>query len=184
MTFKMHTRFLVLLFLTTFLSCNIEPFDGEIIDQSNSLPANCENAVGVATVAAVNYINATPTDANFSELCVAYRMALENQLTLCGDQGGEFQLLIDNLGDCEGGEENVAQQRAFMTANIAGEQFDDLKPNGYNILNKAVGVVTFSGSDVNYLRIQSNSEYQSLVVSGNAKEITLFIPETIWKEGV
>jgi hypothetical protein len=36
------------------------------------------------------------------DLCIAYRIALENQITECGDADGSLQNIIDELGECSG----------------------------------------------------------------------------------
>lgn len=125
------------------------------------------------------------TDANelnYSEKCNAYKTALLNLQTQCGDENGDIQLIIDNLGDCtQNVNPNVV---ALMTANLNGEQFNDLKPNGFNFFNKAISIVTFSyANDDDYISMQGNSTYQNVTPGDTTKEITIFIPESSWSVG-
>ncbi|MEW4922729.1 hypothetical protein [Algibacter sp. 2305UL17-15] len=174
-----YAVFILIFFLS---SCNIEPYEGEVPKEIDDLPKTCEEAVNITTDAAISYESASSADANFGALCGTYKTALKNQISVCGDQGGVFQLLIDNLGNCEGGGENVAEERAFMTANLKGEQYNNLTPSGYIFHNDAVSMDTFfvEDADVTYLKIQGGT---NIFIIGNLTEINLYIPESYWAEG-
>lgn len=58
---------------------------------------DCEAATEAASLAEINFNNAT--DDNFEELCNSYRLALENQITECGDDG-TIQAILNDLGEC------------------------------------------------------------------------------------
>ena len=60
-------------------------------------PDDCATAVSATEAAEAAFNNAN--DNNYAELCNAYRLALENQIDLCGDDGS-LQAIIDDLDDC------------------------------------------------------------------------------------
>lgn len=64
---------------------------------SDSQP-NCDE-ISAQTLAAEDAFNAA-TPANHTELCNAYKAALQNQINTCGDPVGDLQAIIDDLGDC------------------------------------------------------------------------------------
>ena len=76
-------------------TCENEPLEGEFVVEEDF---TCADATQATAAAANAFIAAT--DANFSELCNAYRDALETQITACGDDTGVLQQSIDALGDC------------------------------------------------------------------------------------
>ena len=189
--YKSITQILSLLFLFIVSSCNIEPFEGEVPEETvETLPSTCEEAALNTSEAGIAFGLVTPTDSNYAELCVAYKGALEAQITVCGDEGGAFQTLIDSIGDCgedtsEGEEETEVDIRAFMTANINGEQYDDMKPNSYLFFPGGVSVNGFfTRSDDDYLVMQGNSGYKNpTFIDVTDQEINLKIPSAKWKEG-
>ncbi|MGJ8665720.1 MAG: DUF6252 family protein [Patiriisocius sp.] len=85
------------------------------------------------------------------------------------------------VGPVTNGPDSGTASFALMTANIAGEQFNDMKPFLYGITD-ATRVVTFSSSNENFLAIQGNSAYTNTNLE-NTKEINLFIPESQWSPG-
>ena len=76
-----------LVLLTFVLACSSD---------SDSAPS-CEDAVSATLASAQAFENAT--DENFPELCEAYKEALQDQITACGDVTGDLQAIIDGL-DC------------------------------------------------------------------------------------
>ncbi|WP_298553542.1 hypothetical protein [uncultured Algibacter sp.] len=182
---KSVAKVLSILFLFIVSSCNIEPYEGDIPEETNdTLPSTCEEALRITAEAGTAFLSVSATDSNYTDLCSAYKKALEDQVAVCGDEGDVFQLLIDAL-DCgtETNPGNPADGHAFMTATIIGEQFNDLKPNGYSIFKSATKIVTFFGDDTNYIKLQGNSDYNSFVALDDSKEINLYIPEKFWEVG-
>lgn len=186
------------LFLLIFLlsnSCNIEKIDGELSEQINDdkdspieeEPATtCEEAILNATNLASSF--ATATESNYIEMCNAYKTVLQQQIDLCGDDGGTLQFVLDNIGDCNPiaiGGGNETDVRAFMTANINGDQYDDMKPNSYLFFPGGVSVNGFfTRDDDDYLVMQGNSGYKNPTFIDVAdREINLKIPKANWKEG-
>ncbi len=77
----------VLLLTLLSLSCSSD---------SDSAPS-CEDAVSATLAAAQDFESAT--NENFTELCEAYKQALQDQITACGDTTGDLQTILDGL-DC------------------------------------------------------------------------------------
>ncbi|WP_242205260.1 hypothetical protein [Aestuariivivens insulae] len=94
--------FATIVLVSFFFSCNIEPYEGDVPEEVPS----CEEATQNLAAAALNYATVVPSDENYIVLCQAYKAALEDQIAVCGDPDGSFQLLVDALGDC--GEEPSA----------------------------------------------------------------------------
>jgi len=65
------------------------------IDPGGEEQSACEIATIAATSTGTDFENATPE--NEDVLCETYRVALENQITACGDPGGSIQTIIDGL---------------------------------------------------------------------------------------
>ncbi|MCK8479918.1 hypothetical protein [Psychroserpens algicola] len=144
-------------------------------------PANCDAATEQVTEALADFN--TANELNYTEKCNDYKSALENLQSACGDENGQIQALIDGLGDCTL-TNNPGNIEALMTANIAGEQFNLMRPNGFNLFNNAIGMVTYSYfSDEDYIRIQGNSTYQNISPTEFTKEITIWIPQSSWSVG-
>ncbi len=64
-------------------------------DDSNNAVAGCEDATAKTLAAKQAFDSATPT--NNTELCNAYKVALQNQKNVCGDESGTLQNLIGGL---------------------------------------------------------------------------------------
>ncbi|OUR91055.1 hypothetical protein A9Q87_11300 [Flavobacteriales bacterium 34_180_T64] len=58
---------------------------------------DCENATTAVNLAQVNFENANPDF--YTDLCNTYKLALQNQIDECGDDGS-IQAIIDGLEDC------------------------------------------------------------------------------------
>ena len=61
---------------------------------------SCEQATTNLATATANYAEVAPGDTQYTARCNAYKTALQQAITACGDQGGGFQTMIDSLGDC------------------------------------------------------------------------------------
>lgn len=125
--FEIRVRsILVLLICVTafiFVSCQNEPYEGEI--PSSGL--NCETAIANTAQAALSFLSAN--DDNYTQLCIAYRNALQAQILACGDPDGSLQTAINALGDCtvtvtmeddcdSASDEVDAAELAFQNANV------------------------------------------------------------------
>lgn len=60
----------------------------------------CEQATTNLATAAANFVEVQPGDSQYTPRCNAYKTALQQAITACGDQSGAFQAIIDSLGDC------------------------------------------------------------------------------------
>jgi len=87
--------FLSLFMLLTAFTCENEPLD-EAIDPSGNL--SCEQATLNTANAVFAFLNAS--EENYTELCLAYKTAIQNQIEACGDEDGSLQAAYDALGDC------------------------------------------------------------------------------------
>jgi hypothetical protein len=85
-TLKLISSILLLTIMT--LSCSKD---------SDSAPS-CEDATAATLAAMQAFQNAT--NENYTDLCNAYKEALQDQIDSCGDTDGTLQAIIDDLGDC------------------------------------------------------------------------------------
>lgn len=85
---------LVVFVVICFTNCDNEPYEGEIIFENNA----CNQAVIATNEAALSYASANPE--NQTNLCQAYRAALNFQIDVCGDPNGELQNSIVSLNNC------------------------------------------------------------------------------------
>lgn len=88
--------FYVFLLNIVVVSCNIEPYEGDIPD--GPVVLTCPEAIQNSADAALAFSNATSE--NYAQACADYKAALIAQLNFCGDDTGTLQLVIDGLGDC------------------------------------------------------------------------------------
>ncbi|WP_156115507.1 hypothetical protein [Psychroserpens sp. Hel_I_66] len=78
----------------TFMTCENEPLEGDFATGGLS----CETAAANTVQAALNLVSANQD--NYTQLCIAYRNALQAQIEACGDPDGSIQAGVDALGDC------------------------------------------------------------------------------------
>jgi len=125
---KLGTLFSIFILLTAF-TCENEPLEGEFVDEG----ALCENAIDNAVTAALNFVAAN--DDNFTQLCNAYKNALEAQINACGDDAnGSVQAAIDDLGDCAIDQPDDLVGTWLLTA-WNGEEQIDLNNDGTESIN-------------------------------------------------
>ncbi|WP_274475696.1 hypothetical protein [Mangrovimonas aestuarii] len=99
-------------------------------------PADCDEAVALASVAAQAYENSDAT--NEVELCQEYKEALQHQITLCGDEDGSLQAAIELLGDCGSTvEEPQDCIQAIQQAMVAEEAFNNSNEENFTTLLQA-----------------------------------------------
>lgn len=109
-----------------FLSCQNEPYEGDITFEDNS----CANAIEASFNAAIDFSSATETD--YSVLCQIYRDALQDQIEICGDEDGSLQLIIDELGSCISPDALCAEAEA--ATEIARANYESALINDFNEL--------------------------------------------------
>ena len=121
---------LVILFsLFTFSSCNDEQLEGEFFSTPDGSDPEefCENAL--ATIAEAQFALLDATEANAGELCQALRGSIEGVIAVCGDPGGSFQALLDELGDdCGLMFDNAECLSASLAAGLALDAFNIATP--------------------------------------------------------
>jgi len=124
---KKLSLLLALCSLVFFTNCNDEPLEDDFPDEST---LNCATTTENVVTAATNFLNATSD--NYSELCNAYKAALQAQISACGDSAGAIQEIIDSLGDCTQEvdtcdmAETIADEAEFAFNNATNENYETL----------------------------------------------------------
>ena len=96
---KIITLFSFLVLFTAF-TCENEPLEGEFGDGGGTNSSlSCADASQNLVTATTNFAGVAPDDTNYTQLCLAYTSALEDQIEACGDDG-TIQAIIDSLGTC------------------------------------------------------------------------------------
>ena len=77
-------------------------FDVPLSGLSNGL-LTCNDARDEAQAAEELYNNTDPASAQYTEVCLAYKAALQQQIATCGGGGANspIQIIINGLGDCQ-----------------------------------------------------------------------------------
>ncbi|MFD2727712.1 lipocalin family protein [Hyunsoonleella rubra] len=156
-----------------FVSCNIEPFEGEVPEQTDNsggpIASNCSEATQNTTEVALTFQGVSISDSNYGEFCNAYKKALENQVALCGDPDGTFQILIDGLGDCIVGDMQVSIVGVWrivsLTSNGIEELPEELEAAGICYWHEVYTTETIT--DVDYSGDDCNIEEVGEVLSYN-----------------
>lgn len=60
----------------------------------------CLQATQQASIAATAFNAIDTTAPNYTEICNAYKLALNEKINTCGDPNGEIQTTVDTLADC------------------------------------------------------------------------------------
>ncbi|SDS27966.1 hypothetical protein SAMN04515667_1818 [Formosa sp. Hel1_31_208] len=112
------------------ISCEDEPFEDDI----QNTVTTCEIAIANTAQAALNFLGVNVD--NYTQLCTAYRNALQAQIDTCGDADGSLQASVDGLGDCSNNNQQAAELEGtwLLTAWI-GEEAIDLNNDGTPSLN-------------------------------------------------
>jgi hypothetical protein len=123
---KLSFLFCLLILLSAF-TCDNEPLDNDItIPDTN---ASCETATQEVAAAALAFTNIG--DDNYTELCTAYKTALENLIIACGDPDGSIQSGIDALGDCANPNGFDDCEAAENATNLAEVNFNNATDENY-----------------------------------------------------
>ncbi|MFK7782271.1 hypothetical protein [Psychroserpens sp.] len=91
---KLSYLFSLFVLLTAF-TCENEPLEGDFTEENE---LSCEIAAQNTQDAAIAFLDVT--DANYTQLCIEYRNALEVQIQFCGDPDGILQTQLNSLGTC------------------------------------------------------------------------------------
>ncbi|WP_298894866.1 hypothetical protein [uncultured Psychroserpens sp.] len=104
----------------SFVSCEDEPLEGDFVQGG----LTCETATANTAQAALNFLGVNVD--NYTQLCIAYRNALEAQIQACGDDDGTLQALVDTLGDCTNDVEPTEVEGTWLLTAWIGEEPIDL----------------------------------------------------------
>ena len=108
-------------------------------------PLDCQEATENTQMSEIAFNEAT--DENYTELCEAYKTALENQILACGDTDGNLQMIIDNLGDCILDSEMLLVREIVFT-DISGEVFT----SAYSYQgNRLISITSSEGESTDYI---------------------------------
>lgn len=116
--------------LLSAFTCENEPLEGEFPDPNETA---CITAAQNTASAASDFTNATAD--NFSELCNAYRTALQSQIVNCGDDSGTLQQVIDGLGNCTDDNEPTGIEGTWKLTAWNGTEPIDLNNDGTESIN-------------------------------------------------
>ncbi|MEY8847769.1 hypothetical protein AB9K26_03085 [Psychroserpens sp. XS_ASV72] len=128
---KLSLLFTLLVLLTAF-TCENEPLEGDF-----NLPneTTCAEAALNTQNAALAFLNVT--EDNYTQLCTAYRNALQVQIQFCGDPNGTLQAQIESLGNCNDGTEPDDCATAVQASNAAETAFNNASADTYTQLCNA-----------------------------------------------
>ncbi len=98
---KKLSALLSFLILFTAFNCDDEPLDGDfVIDDGIDTTISCEEAIQNTGTATTIFASVTPDDVNYTQLCLVYQNALQDQIDACGDDDGTLQAILNALGNC------------------------------------------------------------------------------------
>ena len=120
------------LILLTAFTCENEPLEGEF---GTGNASSCQQAVQNVFNAASDFSGVTQSDSNYTQLCMAYKNALQGQIIACGDDGS-IQAIFDSLGDCQGSQ-NSDCDSATAEASSAETDFNNANDTNYTQLCNA-----------------------------------------------
>ena len=122
---KKISALLSFLILFTAFTCENEPLDGDfVLDDGTDPVLSCAEATQNTVIATTNFISVTLGDANYTQYCLAYQNAIEDQIDACGDDG-TLQAIVNSLGNC--GDDNQPDdcEEATTAANDAETAYNN-----------------------------------------------------------
>ena len=130
--------------------------------QSCSSEEGTDNECTIAKKEKTTAEAAYNTDTTDEVLCKAYKMALENEITTCGDSEGALQEIIDGLGNCTTASSNAGD--LSVTAGTLNIVFT----TNSTVLES--GVITVNGSNLDqganykiYFELEENTIGQDIM---------------------
>ncbi len=159
----------VLSFLTfiTLLACSSD-------DDNSNTEDNCETAALASAEAAIEFSDAT--DENYTDLCVAYKTALQTQIGVCGDQNGELQAIIDDLGDCTQDPGQNTQGELSVTAGTLPLDFDEVNIVVEDGLVKVTGETSASNNYNIYFEVAEGTTGTDVIQNFQIELTSVFYP--------
>ncbi len=122
---KLSTQILLYTLLLSFLSCEDEPIEGDFLTGG----LTCELALTNTAQAALNFLSVN--DDNYTQLCTAYRNALQAQIQACGASDASLQIVINGSGDCtNNNQQATAVEGTWLLTAWLGEEPIDLNNDG------------------------------------------------------
>lgn len=129
---------------------------------NNTPQPNCDEIIA-QTLAAQNAFN-NVTAANHTELCNAYKVALQNQINSCGDPSGDLQDIIDDLGDCI----LVVTPSVTVTVGTLAKTFEtNLTVTVVGTTRKVKVYDNVNGTDFVYFEIQQGATGSNIISNFN-----------------
>jgi len=95
--FKIASVFIFSILFTTIYSCNNEPLDSDLQENSEQ-SSGCVSVTSALQIASANF--SASTNDNYTQVCNEYKIALQNKIDSCGDSSGNLESTITSLGDC------------------------------------------------------------------------------------
>jgi hypothetical protein len=143
---KLSFLFTLFILLTAF-TCENEPLEGDFTTDNE---ISCQIAAQNTQDAAIAFLNFT--EENFTELCIAYRNALQVQIQFCGDPDGSLQTQIDSIGSCSTNTEVDDCASAAAAVGVAQAAFAQATNSNYTQLCNAyretlLDLIAFCGDD-------------------------------------
>ncbi len=135
---------------------------------------DCENATEASNLAQVNFENADAD--SYTDLCNAYKLVLQNQITECGDEDGSIQTLIDDLGDCT---QAIPEVEISVTAGTLSIEFDlvDVVIDGTTL--KVTGETSAANNYTVYFEVEQDATGTDIINSTFVLTLTSeFFPST------
>lgn len=141
---KVLVLFCIFLLCSAF-QCDDEALEGDFITAEAAV---CEAAIIDTVEAALEFLEAD--NDTFTDICAAYKTALQAQIEACGDEDGSLQNIIEQLGDCSV-DIDAECQEAILLKNEAEDIFNNSTDTDYtencNALKEAIqGIIDICGS--------------------------------------
>ncbi len=162
---KMKKNILLMSSILLFLfSCNNDSSD-YCVETSNTV----ENALE-------NYINSTRE--NYPTNCNEYKKELENKIKDCGDENGDIQSIINDLGDC-----TLSNGSLSVTLSSQMIIFDKVITLIENGIIRVFGYATESAAYTIYFEVpvdqNGTSVLQNFVIGFSSSDFQYYIPHTL-----
>jgi hypothetical protein len=109
-------------------TCENEPLEGEFVTEDPDVNLFCADATQNTVTAATNFTGVAPDNENYTQLCLAYKSTLEDQIDACGDDGA-IQAIIDSLGNCNQDNQSDECEEAIVVTNQAETAYNNDNTN-------------------------------------------------------
>ncbi|MDT0294832.1 hypothetical protein ACFQ3R_00480 [Mesonia ostreae] len=160
---------IILSFLTiiTLFACSSD-------DDSSNTEDNCETAASASLEAAIDFNDAT--NENYTDLCTAYKTALEAQIDACGDLNGAIQAIVDDLGDCTQETDENTQGDLSVTAGTLSLDFDEVNIVVEDGLVKVTGETSASNNYNIYFELAEGTTGTDVIQNFQIELTSVFYP--------